>query len=66
MSSFREARIKKHLTQEQVANAVGISTLMYGLIENNKAKGSIDTYLNIKNFLEMSDTCFVQALNQKK
>lgn len=59
-SILKEERIKNNLTQQELANKVGISRVHYTQIENNNKKPSLDVALSIKKVLNYkSDDLFL-------
>lgn len=61
---LREERKKRNLTQEQVANIVGISRVHYNQIESSANKNpSLDVAINIKKALNYSGDDLFLILN---
>jgi putative transcriptional regulator len=56
--TLEEKRRKKNLTQEDVANQLGISRQYYNAIENNKKKPSVDLAKQLSNILDVEWTIF--------
>ena len=57
-------RKSKNLTQEEVANSVGISRAYYGRIESGKRTPSLSKALNIKKFYNYhNDDIFLKEEN---
>ncbi len=50
-SNIKTVRKKRHLTQEQLSEMVGISTNFLACIETGVRRGSFETYVNIANAL---------------
>lgn len=57
----RDARKAKHLTQEQLAEKVGISSSFMGHIERGTRIASIDTLVSICNVLSVSPCLLLGA-----
>lgn len=57
----RDARKAKHLTQEQLAEKVGISASFMGHIERGTRIASIDTLVSLCNVLEVSPCLLLGA-----
>lgn len=51
---IRKARQEKHMTQEELANAIDRTTAYIGLIERGKRTPSLETFLDIIEALEIS------------
>lgn len=51
---IKEERIKRHLTQEMLAEAVDLSTSHIGHIERGEKNLTLDTLINITNFFKLS------------
>lgn len=51
---LKEARIKKNLTQDYVANSVGVNVSHISNIENNRVKVSLSTLVGICNALDIT------------
>lgn len=51
---IREERTKAHLTQERLAETVGVSTVFLGQIERSERKLSLSTLISIANALGVS------------
>lgn len=54
MLQIKELRIKKGLTQQQVADALHISRQVYGFYENGKREPNIETLKRIASFFGVS------------
>ena len=48
-------RVKNQLTQQQLAQKLGVSCTMYNLIERGQRKGSIDFWTKIQQLFNVSD-----------
>ena len=57
----RDARKAKHLTQEQLAEKVGISSSFMGHIERGTRIASIDTLVSVCNVLSVSPCLLLGA-----
>ena len=53
-SRVKEARLKKHLTQQQLAEAAGISLSFLSNIENGRQAMQVLTLIDLANALEVS------------
>ena len=52
--SIKQIRNRQNITQEQLAEKVGISTNFLACIETGLKKGSFETYVNIANALHVT------------
>jgi transcriptional regulator with XRE-family HTH domain len=63
---IRTERQRNGLTQEKLAERVGISTSFLGHIERGSRKASLETLVNIANSLEMGvDSLLADSLNYR-
>lgn len=53
-SKIRKQRIAQDLTQEELAEQVGVSTSFIGHLERGTRKGSLETIVSISNVLGLS------------
>lgn len=51
---IKEERIKRHLTQDKLAEAVGLSTSHIGHIERGEKSLTLDTLISITNYFGLS------------
>jgi transcriptional regulator with XRE-family HTH domain len=61
-SKLKEKRLEKNLSQQTVANSVGISQQAYGLYERGKREPNLDTLVKLANFLGTSIDVLVGRL----
>lgn len=48
-------RVKHNLTQQQLADQLGVSVSTYNLVENGQRRGSQDFWLKLQNLLHLED-----------
>lgn len=61
---FRDYRIKRNLTQEQLAEIIGISPRQIQRIENNQSEPSLETLKKLIKILAISDKDIVIYMKQ--
>lgn len=49
-------RNEHKLTQQQAADALGISKATYNLVENGKRRGSVDFWLGVQKLFRLKDS----------
>ena len=64
-SRVRKCRLKHGLTQEQLAEAVDISSSFVGHIERGEKKASLETMSRLAMVLGTTMDCLVQGLNNR-
>lgn len=52
---LRQFRTNKFITQQEMADKLGVSVSTYNLIENGKRRGSQDFWLTIQNVFNLED-----------
>lgn len=52
---LKQFRINQFLTQQELADKLGISVSAYNLIENGKRRGSQDFWLSLQNKFNLED-----------
>ncbi len=57
---IRTIRQSKGLTQDNVADEIGIDTVNYGRIERGQAKLTMDRFIKIAEILQISPTLFFE------
>ena len=66
-NAIREERIRKHLSQERLAEMLGISSTHLKHIESEHRKASLDVLFNIVQILDMSlDAIMVTPTEENK
>ena len=63
--NIKEARVNRNLTQEQVAEIAGISTVHYCQIELGNKSPSLETLINIAEALHVSIDSLVFGLTEE-
>lgn len=63
--NIRNARIERGLTQEEIAESVGVSTEYYGQIESGNKAPSLETLLNIAECMNVSIDFLVYGSENK-
>lgn len=53
--NLKVLRIKHNLTQQQLADQLGVSVSTYNLIENGQRRGSQEFWLKLQNLLQLED-----------
>lgn len=48
-------RVKHNLTQQQLADQLGVSVSTYNLVENGQRRGSQEFWLKLQNLLHLED-----------
>lgn len=54
MNNLKELRTKRNLKQREIAEALGITTSYYGMIELGKRKPSLELALKISRYFELT------------
>ncbi len=62
----KEYRLKKKLTQEQLAELLNISTRQLQRIEKMETNTTLETWRKLKNILEIPDEEMIKILNFDK
>ena len=64
---IKEERLKKNLTQEQLAEAINLSSVYISHIENASTKPSLETLVNLSNALDITpDFLLYDSLHKSK
>ncbi len=59
-------RVRKNLTQAELAEKVGVSNPTYNLIEQGKRKGSIEFWVKLQQVFNLSDAEMWQLYSNKE
>ena len=57
--SIKDIRIRKGLTQSEVASALGVSSVVYSRYENGKRQPSIDTLIQMADIFGVTVDCLL-------
>ena len=60
---FKEAREKKKMTQQEIANKIGVTRQFIGMIENGRATPRPEKAKIIANLLEFDWTMFYEKIS---
>lgn len=59
-------RVKQHLTQQDIANKLGVSYATYNLIEQGKRKGSTEFWAKLQQIFNLTDAEMWQLYANKE